>query len=196
MADNLFTVINTFTLKDPARAGEFEERFLSHVQWMREQEGFRSHQAVRLTERPEVYVNIGRWRSPQDFQKVLGSEVFQAHAAEFHQIVDVEAAPSFNVVRAGDVTAAAPVVVVERIGTEEDPETVAKAWSAHADELAAHDGFVHAELDRALLAEGSYTFVSWWTSAEAHRTARAATGAPVTENPEEATHITAHSVAA
>jgi heme-degrading monooxygenase HmoA len=196
MADNLFTVINTFTLKDPARAGAFEERFVSHVQWMREQEGFRSHQAVRLTERPEVYVNIGRWRSPQDFQKVLASEVFQAHAAEFHQIVDVEAAPSFNVVRAGDVTAAAPVVVVETLSADEDPETVAKAWSVHLDQLSARDGFVHAELDRALLAEGSYTFVSWWTSVEAHRAARAATGAPVAGKAEEATHVTAHSAAA
>ncbi|MGI5455122.1 antibiotic biosynthesis monooxygenase family protein [Streptomyces sp. CA-249302] len=191
MADTLFTVINTFTLKDPAKAGEFEERFLSHVEWMRAQEGFRSHQAVRLTERPGVYVNLGRWRSPQDFQKVLGSEVFQAHAAEFHELVEVSAAPSFNVVRAGDVAAVTPVVVVETFESTDDPETVAKAWSSYAEELAARDGFRHAELDAAILTQGSYTFATWWTSADAARAARAEVPAPADTDADEATHVTA-----
>ncbi|MFI6864485.1 antibiotic biosynthesis monooxygenase family protein [Streptomyces sp. NPDC050421] len=188
----LFTVINTFTLKDPAQAGEFEARFLTHVAWMRVQDGFDSHQAVRLTERPGVYVNIGRWRSPQDFKQVLGSEVFQEHAKEFHRLVDVVAAPSLNVLRAGDKGAYAPVVVVESIETSDEPETFEKAWSGYVDELAAREGFRHAELSRSLVKPGAYTFAGWWTTAEAYSAARAAVQAPAEGAADLAAHVTAH----
>ncbi|WP_051782238.1 MULTISPECIES: antibiotic biosynthesis monooxygenase family protein [unclassified Streptomyces] len=188
----LFTVINTFTLKDPAQAGEFEARFLSHVEWMRAQDGFDSHQAVRLTERPEVYVNIGRWRSPQDFKQVLGSQVFQEHAKEFHQLVDVVAAPSMNVLRSGDKAASTPVVVVESVESTDEPETFEKAWAGYLDRLAAQDGFRHAELSRSLVKPGAYTFASWWTEGQAYRAARAAVAAPAQGTADLAAHVTAH----
>ncbi|MGW0534432.1 antibiotic biosynthesis monooxygenase family protein [Streptomyces sp. NPDC003032] len=191
----LFTVVNTFTLKDPENAGDFERRFLQHVAWMREQEGFDSHQAVRLTERPDVYVNIGRWRTPQDFQKVLGDEVFQAHAEEFHQLVDVVAEPSMNVLRAGEAVPLTPVVVVETLLSELDPDSCEKAWAGYVAELAGREGFRHADLSRSLVKPGLYTFASWWTTAEAYREARAVCAAPAIGSADEAVHVTAHQAA-
>ncbi|MER7794450.1 AMP-binding protein [Streptomyces sp. NPDC097640] len=196
----LFTVINTFTLKDPGRADEFERRFLDHVAWMRAQEGFDSHQAVRLVERPGVYVNLGRWRSPESFQRVRGSEVFQAHAEQFHELVDVDADPSLNVLRAGgDVAEGAPVVVVEHLGAEgaEGAEgagvgldAFADSYRAYVRELAARPGFLHADLSRSLTRPGSYTFVTWWSDGGAWRASRA--GAPAAGTAERAVHLAAH----
>ncbi|MFI0727705.1 AMP-binding protein [Streptomyces sp. NPDC021225] len=196
----LFTVINTFTLKDPGRADEFERRFLDHVAWMRAQEGFDSHQAVRLVERPGVYVNLGRWRSPESFQRVRGSEVFQAHAEQFHELVDVDADPSLNVLRAGgDVAEGAPVVVVEHLGAEgaEGAEGAGAGLDAFADsyrayvrDLAARPGFLHADLSRSLTRPGSYTFVTWWSDGGSWRASR--TGAPAAGTAERAVHLAAH----
>ncbi|MEU1786632.1 AMP-binding protein [Streptomyces sparsogenes] len=187
----LFTVINTFTLKEPGLAAEFERRFLDHVAWMRAQEGFDSHQAVRLVERPGVYVNLGRWRSPEAFQRVRGSEVFQSHAKEFHELVDVAADPSRNVLRAGgDVAEGAPVVVVERLGVEETSlDTFDASYPEYARALAARPGFLHADLSRSLTRPGHYTFVTWWSDADAWRASRA--DAPATGTAERAVHLAA-----
>ncbi|MDX3229766.1 AMP-binding protein [Streptomyces sp. ME19-01-6] len=191
----LFTVINTFTLKDHARADEFERRFLDHVAWMRAQEGFDSHQAVRLVERPGVYVNLGRWRSPEAFQRVRGSEVFQAHAKEFHELVEVDADPSRNVLRTGgDVTEGAPVVVVERLGVEGPSlDAFDDSYREYARLLTARPGFLHADFSRSLTRPGSYTFVTWWAEADAWRAARAE--APAFGTAECAVHLAAQAAA-
>ncbi|MGW3566609.1 AMP-binding protein [Streptomyces sp. NPDC000941] len=191
----LFTVINTFTLKDHGRADEFERRFLDHVAWMRAQEGFDSHQAVRLVERPGVYINLGRWRSPESFQRVRGSEVFQAHAKEFHEVVEVDADPSRNVLRTGgDVTEGAPVVVVERLGVEGPSlDAFDDSYREYARALTARPGFLHADFSRSLTRPGNYTFVTWWSDAEAWRAARA--DAPAFGTAECAVHLAAHATA-
>jgi heme-degrading monooxygenase HmoA len=191
----LFTVINTFTLKDHGRADEFERRFLDHVAWMRAQEGFDSHQAVRLVERPGVYVNLGRWRSPESFQRVRGSEVFQTHAKEFHELVEVDADPSRNVLRAGgDVTEGAPVVVVERLGVEGPSlDAFDDSYREYARALTARPGFLHADFSRSLTRPGSYTFVTWWSDVDAWRAARA--DAPAFGTAERAVHLAAQAAA-
>ncbi|MGY0061543.1 AMP-binding protein [Streptomyces sp. LZ34] len=193
----LFTVINTFTLKDHGRADEFERRFLDHVAWMRAQEGFDSHQAVRLVERPGVYVNLGRWRSPEFFQRVRGSEVFQAHAKQFHELVEVDADPSRNVLRTGgDVAEGAPVVVVERLGVEGaglSLDAFDDSYREYARVLTARPGFLHADFSRSLTRPGSYTFVTWWSDADAWRAARA--DAPAFGTAECAVHLAARAAA-
>ncbi|MES4905959.1 MULTISPECIES: AMP-binding protein [unclassified Streptomyces] len=193
----LFTVINTFTLKDHGRADEFERRFLDHVAWMRAQDGFDSHQAVRLVERPGVYVNLGRWRSPESFQRVRGSEVFQAHAEEFHELVEVDADPSRNVLRTGgDVTEGAPVVVVERLGIEgagPSLDAFDDSYREYAGALTARPGFLHADLSRSLTRPGHYTFVTWWSDVDAWRAARA--DAPANGTAECAVHLAAQAAA-
>ncbi|WP_051840071.1 AMP-binding protein [Streptomyces sp. NRRL F-5126] len=168
----LFTVVNTFTLKDPAGGAEFERRFLRHVEWMRERDGFDSHQAVRSSDRPDVYVNVGWWRAPEDFQQVMASEVFQAHAAEFHEIVDVSADPSMGVLR----VEGRPVqpadedgrrdVVVDEFTVTGDAAAFEAAFRAYAEQAATRDGLVHIDLARSLFQrEGGYTAVTVWHTA-------------------------------
>ncbi|WP_129308658.1 AMP-binding protein [Streptomyces sp. L2] len=166
-----FTVVNTFTLKDPAEAAHFEEHFGSHVQWMRAQGGFRAHQAVRDLDTPGTYVNIGWWATPQDFKAVLGSETFQAHAAEFHRIVDVEADPSMGVLRVAENEGgqAQYVTVADVTGDAGEFET---AYRAYAEAARALDGFAWLDLARSLPRPGRYTAVESWRDADAARRAR------------------------
>nr|AEM44302.1 antibiotic biosynthesis monooxygenase [uncultured bacterium] len=169
----LFTVINTFTLKDPAGAAEFERRFLDHVQWMRQQEGFRAHQAVRATERPDVYVNLGWWGRPEDFKQVLASDTFQAHAKEFHQVVDVEADPSLGVLRIdGAPGDGEPVVLVEQFTVTGDAGAFESAYRAYAQAAARIDGFGHIDLAKSLKRPGGYTAATRWSGESAQKTAR------------------------
>ncbi|WP_336115051.1 antibiotic biosynthesis monooxygenase family protein [Streptomyces sp. PTD9-10] len=190
----LFTVINTFTLKDPAGAQEFERRFLEHVEWMRAQEGFHAHQAVRVTERPDVYVNLGWWREPEVFQQVLRSEVFQSHAKEFHQLVDVAADPSMNVLRigAGDLTDA--VIVIEHLTTEAGAEEFERTYKEYAEAAHAATGLARLDLARALTRAGAYTAITWWRSEEDRLKAResaefAAVGRVAEVRSERAAHV-------
>ncbi|MFF2581089.1 antibiotic biosynthesis monooxygenase family protein [Streptomyces goshikiensis] len=179
MSAPLFTVINTFTLKNPADAEEFERRFLDHVQWMRRQEGFQAHQAVRATEESAVYVNLGWWTTPQDFQRVLASETFQAHAKEFHQVVDVEADPSLSVLRVDAADAAAvaagerPLVVIERFTVTGDTEPFEAAYRAYAEVAAGADGFGHTDLAKSLKRPGGYIAATRWSGEAARESARA-----------------------
>ncbi|QKW21666.1 AMP-binding protein [Kitasatospora sp. NA04385] len=171
MAAPLFTVINTFVLKDPAGGEAFEQRFLDHVQWMRAQFGFRAHQAVRDTVDTGVYVNFGWWATPADFQQVLGSETFQAHAKEFHQLVDVQAEPSTGVLRV-DGEDTGTVLAVERFtvtGDAEKFEAAFAAWTAAAQRV----GLAQADLAKALMRPGGYTALTRWADAAALAAARA-----------------------
>ncbi|MCD0485155.1 AMP-binding protein [Streptacidiphilus sp. ASG 303] len=176
MSAPLFTVVNTFTLKRGEDAEEFERRFLEHVRWMRAQEGFHSHQAVRRADAPGVYVNLGWWTSAEDFQKVLASEVFQRHAAEFHEIVDVDADPSMGAVRVdgGTVpTEGRPFVLVEYFTVTGDAAEFERAFRAYAQAAARGAGFGHTDLARSLFKRpGGWTAATWWGSEEACREAR------------------------
>ncbi|MCX5382523.1 antibiotic biosynthesis monooxygenase [Streptomyces sp. NBC_00083] len=164
-----FTVINTFTLLDPAGAEEFEARFLTHVEWMRAQPGFVAHQAVRSTDRPDVYINLGWWERPEDFKEVLASATFQEHAEEFHRIVSVEADPSMGIA-CFDGAPGEPgdVLLVDSFTVEGDPGAFVGAFRAHAAAAAALDGFVAADLAKSLFARpGGFTALTRWRTAEA-----------------------------
>ncbi|MFD8480072.1 AMP-binding protein [Kitasatospora sp. NPDC059673] len=173
MAAPQFTVINTFTLKDPAGGDAFEERFLDHVQWMRAQFGFRAHQAVRAADRPEVYVNFGWWATPGDFQQVLGSDTFKAHAEEFHRIVDVQAEPSMGVLRVdGEAAGDGAVLVVERFTVTEDADKFEAAYGSWIEAGQRSGGFGHADLAKALMRPGGYTALTRWASEQDWQAAR------------------------
>lgn len=161
-----FTVINTFTLKNPADAEDFEERFLTHVEWMRSRPGFVAHQAVRSTEQPEVYVNFGWWERPEDFQAVLASDTFKEHAEEFHKIVDVVADPSMGVLRLDGAPAREGDHLVVEFFTDNDPG----AYGSYAEAA----GFVSADVAKSLFARpGGFTALTRWRSAEQATAARA-----------------------
>ncbi|MFD8492866.1 AMP-binding protein [Amycolatopsis sp. NPDC059657] len=168
----MFTVINTFTLKDPAAGAEFESRFLDHVGWMRRQDGFHSHQAVRAAERSSVYVNLGWWTSPEAFKRVLASETFQSHAKEFHQIVDVEADPSMGVLRIDGESTVEGQVVVERFEITGEPADFEAAYREYARVAAETEGFGHLDLAKSVMHPGRYTAAVRWAGPDAHLTAQ------------------------
>ncbi|MBW5424964.1 AMP-binding protein [Streptomyces sp. BG9H] len=175
-----FTVVNTFTLKDPARAEEFERRFLDHVQWMRQQPGFVAHQAVRRADQPEVYVNFGWWQTGEQFKQVLSSDTFQAHAKAFHELVTVDADPSLAVLRLdGDGDGDGPdaddgsVLVVEYLTATGDPAELERAYRAYAEEARTAPGFRHTDLARSVAARpGGYSALTRWSGEEALEAAR------------------------
>ncbi|MGV9564717.1 antibiotic biosynthesis monooxygenase family protein [Streptomyces sp. NPDC003480] len=165
-----FTVINTFTLKDAADAADFETRFLSHVEWMRARPGFVAHQAVRSLEQPGVYINFGWWQRPEDFQAVLASDTFKAHAEEFHRIVDVIADPSFGVLRLDGTAAQEDDHLVVEYVTAGEGDDIAALYGRYADA----DGLVSVDLAKSLFARpGGYTALSRWRSAAQADAARA-----------------------
>ncbi|WP_164551805.1 AMP-binding protein [Streptomyces sp. WAC 01529] len=171
-----FTVVNTFTLKDPARAEEFERRFLDHVQWMRQQPGFVAHQAVRRADQPEVYVNFGWWQTGEQFKQVLSSDTFQAHAKAFHELVTVDADPSLAVLRLdGDGPDAdeGSVLVIEYLTATGDPAELERAYRAYAEEARTAPGFRHTDLARSVAARpGGYSALTRWSGEEAVEAAR------------------------
>ncbi|WP_063763012.1 AMP-binding protein [Streptomyces rimosus] len=168
-----FTVVNTFTLKDPAGADAFEEQFLEHVGWMRARDGFLAHQAVRDTERAGTYVNLGWWATPEDFKQVLGSETFQAHAEEFHRIVDVEADPSMGVFRVTGTASSTSAVTVMFIEANGDAGEFEAAFRAFADAAADTGALGWLDLARSLPRPGHYTAAASWTDRAAAERAEA-----------------------
>ncbi|MDC0772594.1 antibiotic biosynthesis monooxygenase family protein [Streptomyces sp. HD] len=163
-----FTVVNEFTLKDPDRAAEFEERFLDHVSWMRQQAGYQAHQAVRVAGERDVYLNLGWWSDPQSFQRVMADDVFRAHAAEFHTLVEVDADPSLSVLRydaegGGYLGAGATATVrVERFTVAGDAAEFERAYDAYAAVARTGQGFGHLDLARSVRRPGGYTAATWW----------------------------------
>ncbi|MBY8886404.1 antibiotic biosynthesis monooxygenase [Streptomyces sp. PTM05] len=170
-----FTVVNVFTLKNPDEAAAFENRFGTHVQWMREREGFQAHQAVRQDDEPATYVNFGWWDKPESFQAVMASDTFQAHAKEFHELVDVVADPSLGVLSVeGQASAGdAPLVALEFIEAKGDQEEFEAAYAAYAQAAARAAGFAWADLAKSLFTPGKYTAVTRWEDRDGFATAKA-----------------------
>jgi long-chain acyl-CoA synthetase len=163
----LFTVINAFTCKQAGDAELFESRFTEHVKWMRGRDGFHSHHAARVAGTAATYLNIGRWRSAQDFQQVLASEVFQQHAKEFHELVEVSVNPSSQVFAVGQDAPAGPAIVVETLTGYGDATGFEQELDDYARTLPGTDGFQRAELSKSLTNPGTYTFTTWWSDADA-----------------------------
>ncbi|WP_327071956.1 AMP-binding protein [Kitasatospora sp. NBC_01302] len=185
----LFTVINAFTCKQDGDADAFESHFAQHVQWMRGQDGFHSHQAVRVTSKDGTYINIGRWRSAQAFQQVVASEVFQQHAKEFHELVDVSINPSAQVFTVGQDVPAGPAVVVETLTTYGDAVAFEQKLADHSASLLGVAGFQRAELSKSLPNPGTYTFITWWTDAEAARAVESGQPEAALRVAEQAEHL-------
>ncbi|MEI5099109.1 antibiotic biosynthesis monooxygenase [Streptomyces sp. PmtG] len=65
--------LTTFTLREGAERGAFEEAFLSHVSFVKGNEGFLAHQLVHSDREAGAYVNIGWWTGPGAYAPVLKS---------------------------------------------------------------------------------------------------------------------------
>ncbi len=81
--------ITRFVVK--GEAAQFERLFEEHARYMSSQPGYLGSQLVRSLGDPHTYLNIGRWRSPDDHRRVVASDQFQQHASQMRALVDVEA---------------------------------------------------------------------------------------------------------
>jgi long-chain acyl-CoA synthetase len=188
------TVVNTFTVRDPADVPEFEGRFLAHVQYMRAQDGFVGHQLLRYADEPGTYVNVGWWRRPDDFQAVLAGEVFREHAKQFGRLVEVQAQPSRSLPavrgldRLGRESTQYPVVVLECFTVTGDVDRFTAAFAGYAAGVPTED-LSWIDLAAGLRAPLSYTAVSRWVSVPAYERARSG---PAYQAVLEHADVTAH----
>lgn len=165
---NLVTVIARFTTKGDPK--EFEKFFLEHVEYMRVQEGFGAHQAVRLADDPSVYVNFGWWRSKEAFQTVATSEEFRRHQGVMHTMLDhAEIDLSKNLFRVNATETAGrredfgtPLMTVTTFQADGNEQRFEKAFAAHAEHIRAAHGFGYADLNKSLQKPGRYTGIGYW----------------------------------
>jgi heme-degrading monooxygenase HmoA len=81
--------VTQFSLRPGTPAAGFEHGFLSHAGFMRDQDGFVSHQFVRVDVGAGSYVNLGFWRDIEAYQKVMSSPEFGADARKMASFVEV-----------------------------------------------------------------------------------------------------------
>ena len=197
---NLITVITRFHTKgDPA---EFEKFFLEHVEWMRAQEGFGSHQAVRLAKDPSVFVNFGWWLSQEAFQKVVGSEEFRSHQATMRAMLDnAEIDLCKNMFRVNAEESAGtrgefdkPLMTITSFKATDSAERFEAAFAEYAKDIRGRHGFGYADLNRSIHQAGNYAGIAyWWSPAAFAQVREGAAYRTLTElaevTVEEVTHV-------
>ncbi len=165
---NLITVIARFTAKgDPE---QFERFFLDHVEYMRAQDGFGAHQAVRLADDPSVYLNFGWWLSQEAFQKVVRTPEFRGHQEVMRSMLEkaeldlcknlfrVDAAESAGRREEFD-TPLMNVTTYRVTGPSEEFETAFTRYARHIRTLY---GFGYADLNRSVRSAGTFTGLEYW----------------------------------
>ncbi|RKT55608.1 AMP-binding protein [Saccharothrix australiensis] len=165
---NLIAVVTRFrTSGDPE---EFEKFFLEHVEYMRAQEGFGSHQAVRLVDNPSVYVNFGWWLSQEAFRKVTASEEFRAHQATMRSMLEgaeIDLCKNLFRVNAGETAGErgefdTPLMTVMTFRATASAEEFETAFAAYAKDIRGRHGFGYADLNRSLQRPGTYLGIGYW----------------------------------
>jgi long-chain acyl-CoA synthetase len=165
----LITVIARFTTKgDPE---EFERFFLDHVEYMRGQDGFGAHQAVRLVDEPAVYVNLGWWLSQEAFRKVVQSPEFRSHQGVMHAMLEkAELDMCKNLFRVDADESAGrreefgtPLMAITtyRVAAAA-PEEFETAFTRYARMIRTSYGFGYADLNRSMANAGTYTGIEYW----------------------------------
>lgn len=165
---NLITVIARFTTKgDPE---EFERFFLEHVEYMRGQEGFGAHQAVRLVDDPAVYVNLGWWLSQESFGKVVQSPEFRSHQGVMHAMLEkAELDMCKNLFRVNADESAGkreefgtPLMAITTYRVSAAAEEFESAFTRYARMIRTLYGFGYADLNRSMANVGTYTGIDYW----------------------------------
>ncbi|EWC63324.1 Long-chain-fatty-acid--CoA ligase [Actinokineospora spheciospongiae] len=165
---NLITVIARFsTAGDPL---EFERFFLEHVEYMRGQDGFGAHQAVRLADDPSVYVNFGWWLDQEAFQKVVQSPEFRDHQGVMQSMLrkaDLDLCKNLFRVNAAESageraefgTPLMTITTYRGTGSAEEFDAAFTAFATHIREIR---GFGYADLNRSLRDAGTCTGLEYW----------------------------------
>jgi long-chain acyl-CoA synthetase len=165
---NLITVIARFTTKGDPEA--FERFFLDHVKYMKAQDGFGAHQAVRSLDNPAVYVNFGWWLGQEAFQKVVASDQFKAHQGVMHSMLEkADLDLCVNVARVNAAESAGTrgefdtplmnITTYRVTGDGAEFEAAFQRYAAHIREL---HGFGYTDLNRSLRKPGTYASIGYW----------------------------------
>jgi long-chain acyl-CoA synthetase len=176
---SLIAVITRFRTKgDPE---QFERFFLEHVEYMRAQDGFGSHQAVRLADDPSVYVNFGWWLSQEAFQKVVGSDEFRSHQATMRSMLEsAEITLCKNLYRVNAEESAGergefdkPLMNITTYRAKGSAEEFETAFTRYAKHIRGMRGFGYADLNRSIQTPGTYAGIGYWWDPDAYRKATA-----------------------
>lgn len=82
----MVTLINKFTVK--GNFDEFERIWAESADFMRSQKGFIGFKLHRSLSRPDVYVNVALWESPDDHRRVLASAEFGEHVKQLAAVAE------------------------------------------------------------------------------------------------------------
>jgi long-chain acyl-CoA synthetase len=164
----LVAAVARFTTKgDPQ---QFEDFFLRHVEYMRAQEGFGSHQAVRLADDPSVYLNFGWWLSREAFLAVVGSEEFREHQSIMRSMLERgEVALCKNLYRVNATEEAGergefdtPLMTVTTYTVTGSAEEFEAAFLRYAKHVRGRRGFGYADLNRSMQNPETYYGIGYW----------------------------------
>lgn len=161
------TVVNRFEVKGDTE--RFEREFRAHSQYLRSREDFDFLVTVQLVDRPDVYVNLGHWRTARGFLATVNDSTFQEHVRRLGPMVDTEADQAVSVARVlmEDATVGAQNVVLTRARLHGDRNGFEQRFAEINEHLARLGGFGGSDLLRSTLRPDVYTSVQWWQDADA-----------------------------
>lgn len=160
-------VVNRFEVKgDPER---FEREFRAHSQYLRSREDFDFLVTLRLVDRPQVYVNLGHWRTARGFLSTVNDRTFQGHVRRLGPMVDTEADQVVSVARVlmEDAVVGMENVVLTRARPHGSRSGFEQRFAEMNEHFARLGGFGGSDLLRSTLRPDAYTGVQWWQDADA-----------------------------
>jgi heme-degrading monooxygenase HmoA len=165
--DGPVAVINRFTVKGDV--GEFERAFRAHSQFLRRQNAFDFLVTVQLLDQPNVYVNLGHWRSLRSFLEVVHDNAFLAQVQRLGSMVHTQADQAVSVsrvLRREALVGAANIVLTHAdvFGDHQDFERRFADMSSYCGQL---EGFGGSDLLRSTMRPTAYLGLSWWYDTEA-----------------------------
>ncbi|MET7370592.1 hypothetical protein ABZS61_32970 [Streptomyces sp. NPDC005566] len=160
--DTPVTVVNRFEVKGDTE--RFEREFRDHSQYLRRRQDFDFLVTVQLVERPEVFVNLGHWRTMRGFLNTVHDDTFQAHVRQLGPMVDTEVDQAVSVARVlkEDAVVGAENVVLTRARIFRDPALFERCFAESGEHFGRLGGFGGSDLLRSTLRPDVYTGIQWW----------------------------------
>ncbi len=82
------TIINRLIVTGEPR--EFERLLGRITEYMSSQPGFIDHQLYRSIRRPDVYIELARWKDAESHQRAIASEGFKERVREISAVATAE----------------------------------------------------------------------------------------------------------
>ncbi|MEV7981412.1 hypothetical protein [Streptomyces sp. NPDC086519] len=160
------TVINRFQVKGDSE--RFVRKFRAHSQYLRTRPDFDFLVTVQLVESPQVFVNLGHWRTVRGFLRTVHDDTFQAHVRQLGPMIDTEADQALSVARVlkENAIVGAENVVLTRARPHRDPHGFERRFAELNEHFARLGGFGGSDLLRSTLHPDTYIGIQWWHDTE------------------------------